>query len=111
MLILCLLIFAGVVAGGFAMVYKRSHGGIPPFIRRGHELTAVVGLALLLYAALNGAGQAAWIALVILAAGWAGGFLLFGVIFKGKRTPGLMIAAHGSLGITGLLVLAYAALA
>jgi hypothetical protein len=66
---------------------------------------------LLLYAALNGAGQAAWLALVILAAGMAGGFLLFGVIYKGKRTPGMMIAAHASLGITGLLVLAYAALA
>lgn len=111
MLIICLLLFAGVAAGGIAMVYKRSHGGISTFIRRGHALTAVVGLVLLLYAALNGAGQAAWVALIILASGLAGGLLLFGVIFKGKRTPSVMIAAHASLGVTGLLVLAYAALA
>lgn len=111
MLLICFLLFAGVVTGGFAMVYKRSHGGIPAFIRSGHALTAVVALGLLLYTALNGAGQAAWLALLLLASGLAGGFLLFGVIYKGKRTPGFMIAAHGGLGIAGLLVLGYATFA
>ena len=31
-------------------------------------------------------------------------------MYKGKRTPGLMIAAHASLGAAGLAVLGYALL-
>ena len=110
LLTIAFLLFAGVAAGGVTMVALRSRGGIPPLIRRGHALTAVVALALLLYAALTDGRPAVWLATGIFAAGLTGGYLLFGVMYKGKRTSGLMIAAHASLGAAGLAVLGYALL-
>jgi hypothetical protein len=107
MLSLALSIFLVVaVAGDVMAVLVYLKRPIPAYATRAHMIAAAVGLAVLLLALLSAGGsQLAWIALGIFAAGFAGGYLMFAVMFAGKRAPLWAIAAHGSLGWAGIVVL------
>lgn len=106
MLLLALIIFVIVAAGGLFMA-SRVIGGkpIPARLPQGHAAGGAVGLLLLLWAALGGANALVWAALIILGAGFAGGLFLFGFMYRGRPKPTLVIAAHGLLGLTGVAVL------
>jgi hypothetical protein len=108
MLMLAFAIFVAVGIGGDVMaVQVLRKRPIPMALTRGHLAAAAIGLAVLLFTVLGGEVETlARIALAIFAAGFAGGFFLFGVWFRGKRAPLWAIAAHGSLGWTGVVVLA-----
>ena len=107
MVTLALLIFVTVaVAGDVMAVLVFTKRPIPAYATQAHMISAAVGLAVLLLALLTVGGSGlAWIALGIFAAEFAGGYFLFAVLFAGKRAPMWAIAAHGSLGWIGIVVL------
>ncbi len=107
MLSLALLIFVAVaVAGDVMAALTLTKRPIPTYATQGHMVTAAVGLVVLALALFTGGGShLAWISLAIFAAGFAGGYFMFAVLFAGKRAPIWAIVAHGSLGWIGIVVL------
>ena len=106
---LALIVLAAVAVGGAGLALIR---GLPGWMRLGHGAAAGAGLLLLLIGALgSGGSQTIWLAFGLIAAGFAGGAVLFGVIYKDRKPPGLFIAGHGALNAVGVAVLAWAVLA
>lgn len=105
---LALIVLAAVAVGGAGLALIR---GLPGWMRLGHGAAAGGGLLLLLIGALGAGSQTVWLAFGLIAAGFAGGAVLFGVIYKDRRPPGLFIAGHGALNAVGVAVLAWAVLA
>jgi len=107
MLMLALIVFVAVALGGDIMaiqVFRKRP--IPAFLPRAHLIAATAGLAVLAIAVFAGdVATAAWIALGIFAAGFAGGYTLFGVVFRGKRPPIWAVAVHGTIGWAGVVAL------
>ena len=107
MLILALIVFVAVALGGDVMalqvIIKRP---IPEMLSRGHLIAAIVGLVLLaITVATTEVATTAWIALAIFAAGFAGGYTLFAVVYRGKRPPIWALALHGAIGWAGVVAL------
>jgi len=105
MLSLSFVLLALVAVGGVTLALWQT---APGFLRLGHGLGAALGLMALLVAALQDGRYIVWIAFGLVAAGFAGGALLFGVIYK-SRPPMPMIAGHGALNLVGVCLLGYAA--
>ncbi|MDT0618921.1 hypothetical protein RM531_10585 [Salinisphaera sp. P385] len=107
MLTISLIVLAGAAAGGLFLGLSKQ---VPGFMRLGHGAFAGIGLALLLIAALGDGRSLVWTAFGLIAAGFAGGAVLFGAVFRDRKPPGFMIAGHGALNGLGVLVLAWAVL-
>lgn len=108
MLLLAFVVFLAVALGGDLMtiqiVRKKP---IPAVLPTLHWVAALAGLLVLLVAiATTPVGMAGWIAAALFAAGFLGGWLLFRVWFAGQRPPLLMVVAHSTLGVAGLVALA-----
>ena len=105
-----LLLFILVMLGGSWMMMQLVNGRpVPPLVKHGHGVAAAVGLALLVKAAVDTRSMTLFLSAAILLSGFLGGVLLFGFVFRGRRTPGALVVMHASLGTLGVLLLAYAA--
>lgn len=108
MLNLALVILAAAALGGVTLA---SIKGLPRWIRLVHGTIGGIGLLLLLLGALADGRETIWLAFGLIAAGFAGGVVLFGAIYKDRRPPGLFIAGHGGINAVGVAILAWAVLA
>lgn len=104
MQIAALIVLAAAAIGGVALALA---GSVPRMLRIGHGAVAGIGLLLLLIAAVVATEYLLWIAFGLVLAGFAGGALLFGVVFTRRRPPRLLIAGHGLLNAAGVLLLAW----
>lgn len=108
MLELALIILAAAAVGGVTLALARS---VPKWMRIGHGAVAGLGLLTLLIGALGTAGNSlVWAAFGVVLAGFAGGAVLFGVIFTQRKPPNLLIAGHGLINGLGVVLLAWAVL-
>lgn len=108
MLNLALVILAAAAVGGAGLAMLK---GLPAWTRLGHGAVAGIGLLLLLLGALADGRELVWLAFGLVAAGFAGGAVLFGVLYRDRRPPCLFIAGHGTLNAVGVAILAWAVLA
>lgn len=108
MLNMALIILAAVGVGGLSLATIK---GLPDWMRLGHGAAGGVGLLLLLIGALTASNLLIWLAFGLIAAGFAGGALLFGMIYRERQPPGFVIACHGLLNVLGIAALAWAILA
>lgn len=107
MLVISLIILAAAAIGGVTLALS---GSVPKAMRIGHGTVAGIGLLVLLIAALGAGSSLIWIAFGLLLAGFAGGAVLFGVVFTERKPPGFAIAGHGLLNVLGVVLLAWATL-
>lgn len=112
MALIALLIFLVVGTFGAIMVAniakKKKYPGNWPVM---HAIAGVIGLVLLYFGVQGDEyGTLGWVAFAILAAALGGGGFLFGIIYRGRERPLAIALLHGSLGLTGVAVLAYAIL-
>lgn len=117
MLELSLAVLAAAAAGGSALAVVHLRGGgrrLPPlWAGAGHGTLGLAGLALLLAALLGQAPDAVAVgargfgptALVLLGLAAALGMIIQTLRVRGRRPPGLLLAAHASLAVFGLVVL------
>jgi len=101
------LLFALVATFGFLMFMLIAFRvRLPKFLRIGHGIAGFSALCFLLFALASApnAPVHAWWALGLFAAGLLGGVLLFRLIFP-QKSPLVMIAGHGLIGLAGLYLL------
>jgi hypothetical protein len=101
-------LFSLVAAGGLlmtAMVVAKIR--IPAGLGAGHGVAGLISLAVLLTVNLrsDATPALAWWALAVFSAGFAGGVLLFRVLFRGAAPLLLLVVAHGSAAVLGLYLL------
>ena len=97
------------VGGDLMAYYVVAKKPIPSGFAQGHLVGAVIGLVLLVLGILTGArSTAAWLALLIFASGFAGGWVLFRVLFARQRPPIWAVAVHGTIGWIGVVALWFA---
>lgn len=79
--------------------------GATKLMRAGHGLIAALGLVVLLIGALGHSGALVWTAFGLLALGFTGGAVLFGVVWRDRAPPRLMIYGHGLINTLGVITL------
>lgn len=109
MALVALAVFLMVAVFGALMVAGIArHKTYPGHWPMAHAAAGAVGLVLLYLGLLDADyGTMGWVALAILAAALAGGGFLFGIVYRGRQRPLVIALMHGSLGLTGVAVLAY----
>ena len=107
-----LLLVACVALAGMLMAVRVLSGGnLHWLVRKGHRFLGVFALATLAVACSRGIDTpVSWYAFAILSATFLAGLICFGVWLRGRRPPPLLIFGHGALGLSGLIVLAVAAI-
>lgn len=106
MKILAVVLLLG-VAGFGSLMGSRISAGTPYPASWGpmHGAGAALALIMLLIALLQAGTTLGWIAFIVLAAGFAGGALLFGVLYRNKARPKAMVMMHGGIATLGLILL------
>ncbi|MES1948921.1 hypothetical protein C84B14_16310 [Salinisphaera sp. C84B14] len=74
-------------------------------LRIGHGAIAGAGLLCLLVGAFMHPGTLVWSAFALTAIGFGAGAVFFGVIFKHRAPPWILVIGHGALNALGVLLL------
>lgn len=106
---LALIVFMLVAFCGLYLVKRRKKGKkVSRWLIGSHGLAGVLGFVILLAGLVRGYwSDWGWIALGLFALLLVGAFLIFGKWFKSRRTPFMLIAAHGTFALTCIGVLMY----
>ena len=102
MLTLAFWILVAAALGGVTMAVL---DGATKIMRIGHGLIAALGLLILLIGALGDGGTLTWTAFGILAVGFSAGAILFGVVWRDRAPPRLLIVGHGLINTLGIVAL------
>jgi hypothetical protein len=102
--------FIAVGSGGVLLALRKVIGfNLPGWLRIVHGLAGLAGLVALFEVNHHATPTSilAWLAWGLLTGGLIGGFVLFGIVFRGKA-PTWAILAHGGAGVAGMALLYFA---
>jgi|TARA_R110002167_G_scaffold13128_2_gene55381 hypothetical protein len=109
MQVLALLVFVTVAFFGLYLVdRRRSNRKVNRFMIGSHGVAGCIGLLLLFVGQFKGNGSGwGWISVGLFSLLLIFGFLVFGKWFKHRKTPSLIIAAHGVFATICIAILTY----
>ena len=100
-------LFAVAAVGGLTLVTMKLTGkGMPLPLAFGHGIFAAAGLVALIVRIFENSGNALMnLSLLLFLAVALGGFVLLALHLRGRRQPGLLIAAHAAGAVASFVVL------
>ncbi|ROO26673.1 hypothetical protein SAOR_10040 [Salinisphaera orenii MK-B5] len=105
MLALAFVLLLVAATGGLAMAVLDVAA---PAVRTAHGGIAGLGLLVLLIGALMHGQTLVWTAFGLLAIGFAAGAVLFGLVWRERAPPRLVVAGHGLINAAGIVLLGVA---
>ncbi len=100
-------LFAAAAVGGLTLVTMKLTGkGMPVPLALGHGIFAAAGLVALIARVLENSSNVLMnVSLLLFLAVAVGGFILLALHLKGRRQPGILIAAHAAGAAASFAVL------